>query len=603
MTPSRVSTLCGIAALALGAAPLARTARAQLGPAQPGGQPITTQSEGVAEEAPEEAEAELPTTPVLPVPKAEEKEFERFLLNGYFRLRGDWFKNFDLGFNDDPSVGGAPFPNPLACNSITPGAPCEHTLKSANMRLRLAPVIYIDERTSVHAHIDVLDNVVLGSTPRGFVAPDTDPGSPTPGDIDVGTDGSDQVSPQAGRNYLYDSILVKRVWGEVMTPLGLLKFGRMPDQWGLGIVANAGSYDPIHDAFDFDSDFGDTVDRVVFSRSVPGTGFNIAIAMDWAATEPVAAQTDIFNTRFQGQPFDLDDNDDVNQWTFVISRMDDPETFQDIVDDGGLALNYGLRFVYQSQDWDQTGVDLGETPPPNTFVPRNAKAYIPDAWGRLAFGNLELEAEAVVVLGSIDDVQDLDGRDEAIDLRQLGAVARMNYWVLDDDMKLQLEVGYASGDQWDNTPQGATHISNAPVLPGPGDDSLSAFFFDRDYNIDLILFRELIGTVTNATYVRPSLTYSFADFEVGAAGILSFANDPVATPGNRSLYGFEVDAHFGYQSDGFFAGIAYGLLVPLGALDHPGDGAGQGGPGFDYGTNAGDADTAQTIQTQLVLQF
>lgn len=605
MTPSRVSTLCGIAALALVATPLAGTAYAQLGPGQPGGKPIASESEGIAEEAPEEAEAKLPTTPVLPVPKAEEKEFERFLLNGYFRLRGDWFKNFDLGFSDDPTVGGAPFPNPLACHATTAGAPCEHTLKSGNMRLHVSPIIYIDERTSIHADIDVLDNVVLGSTPRRFVGPDIATGDePTPGDIGVGTDGSDQVSPQTGRNYLYDSIRVKHVWGEVMTPLGLLKFGRMADNWGLGILANGGSYDELHDTYDLDSDFGDTVDRVMFSRSIPGTGFNFAIGMDWASTEPVAAQTDEFLARFQGQPFDLDDNDDVNQWTFVVSHIDDTATFRDIVDRGEVALNYGLRFAYQSQSWAQTGTDIGEAPPADRFVPRNAKAYIPDVWGRLAFGDLEIEAEGVAVLGSIDDVSDLPGgEDDSIDLSQFGAVARLSYWFLDRDMKLGVELGYASGDQWDNTPQGAIHESNAPVLPGPGDTSLSAFFFDRDYNIDLILFRELFGAVTNATYIKPSLDYQFSDFEIGGAGILSFANQPVSTPGNASMYGFELDAHFGYQNDGFFAGIAYGLLVPLAALDHPGDNALNGGSGFGYGSNIGDADTAQTIQTRLVLQF
>ena len=30
--------------------------------------------------------------------------------------------------------------------------------------------------------------------------------------------------------------MVKRAWAEVGTPLGLIKFGRMPDAWGLGIL-------------------------------------------------------------------------------------------------------------------------------------------------------------------------------------------------------------------------------------------------------------------------------------------------------------------------------------------------------------------------------
>ena len=46
-----------------------------------------------------------------------------------------------------------------------------------------------------------------------------------------------QIPPSDGFNALKDSILVKRVWGEVMTPLGLLRFGRMGSQWGLGLLA------------------------------------------------------------------------------------------------------------------------------------------------------------------------------------------------------------------------------------------------------------------------------------------------------------------------------------------------------------------------------
>jgi len=50
--------------------------------------------------------------------------------------------------------------------------------------------------------------------------------------------------------------------------------------------------------------------------------------------------------------------------------------------------------------------------------------------------------------------------------------------------------------------------------------------------------------------------------------------------------------------------MAYGVLFPLSAMDHPEDDPDGGGPGFGYGEdNLGDAETAQTIQFRLVLQF
>src|SRR5262249_54095918 len=123
--------------------------------------------EGVAEAAPK-ATGLLPTTPALPPPKGRRKRWKLLELDGYYRLRTDWFKNFHLGHNDDPALGGAAFPRALSCTaSMSSGAGCDNSLSSANMRLRLEPTINLDERTSVHVQADVLDNLVLGSTPTG----------------------------------------------------------------------------------------------------------------------------------------------------------------------------------------------------------------------------------------------------------------------------------------------------------------------------------------------------------------------------------------------------------------------------------------------------
>ncbi|MGC4083300.1 MAG: hypothetical protein QM736_14625 [Vicinamibacterales bacterium] len=136
------------------------------GPQQPSGE---EKKEGVAEAAPK-TPGLLPTTPALPAPKGRRKKWKLFELDGYFRLRTDWFKNFNLGFldraRDGSDLGGAPFPRALGCTADVSGAPCEN-LSSANMRLRLEPTFNLDEGTSVHLQADVLDNLVLGSTPTG----------------------------------------------------------------------------------------------------------------------------------------------------------------------------------------------------------------------------------------------------------------------------------------------------------------------------------------------------------------------------------------------------------------------------------------------------
>src|SRR5690348_10781178 len=136
------------------------------GPQQPAGE---EKKEGVAEAAPK-TPGLLPTTPALPPPKGRRKRWKLLELDGYYRLRTDWFKNFNLGFNDNPALGGAPFPRALGCtsSSVNPPHPCDDSLASTNMRLRLEPTINLDEGTSVHIQADVYDNLVLGSTPTGM---------------------------------------------------------------------------------------------------------------------------------------------------------------------------------------------------------------------------------------------------------------------------------------------------------------------------------------------------------------------------------------------------------------------------------------------------
>jgi uncharacterized protein (TIGR04551 family) len=553
--------------------------------------------EGGAEKAPDEP-GQLPSLPVLPAyPNEPTKKFELLELNGYFRVRTDWFSNLHLGFHDLGD--GTPFREPLSCDEQAPAevaGACSSTIGTANMRLRLEPVIRLSENVSVHVQIDVLDNLVLGATPDGVVLN----GASSPANIPANAFSDRQVAPEAGRNYITDSIRVKRAWGEVLTPLGRLRFGRMPSHWGMGLLANSGGEDPIHGTYCTDCDHGDTADRVMFGTLIPGTSIKAAIALDWASSEPGAAQSDIWRNRYDGQPWDLDDADDVNQYILVLLKNDEPAVWNELVKKGKLAANYGLYFVYRTQDYE-AHPQLGSNPTSiaQTLSPRGAQAYIPDLWGRVTLGGVTLEAELVGVFGSIDSLNDISTGIINQSIFQLGGVARLNYKLMNGDLDLGLEVGFASGDQWEALAQGTTNVKDAPFVPSdPNDKTISNFRFDFDYHVDLILFRELLGTVTNATYVKPTMSYWLTDrFQMKAQAIASFANVPVATPGNGTMYGIELDADVGYYSpdDGFFAGISYGVLFPLDAMDHPVD--------LFSGDEAGDAGTAQTLQTRLVLKF
>ncbi len=586
------------------------------GPAQPASE---EKKEGVAEAAPK-TPGLLPTTPALPPPKGRRKRWKLLEMEGYFRLRTDWFKNFHLGFTDDPTLGGAPFPRALSCSRT--GAGCDNALSSTNMRLRLEPVFNIDEGTSIHVQADVFDNLVLGSTPmnQDYSGVYSDINQPPLGAFTVN---EGQGAPIANRNSDRDSLTIKRAWAEVAVPLGILKFGRQPNHWGMGMWNNSGAFDPISGNYDYDGDYGDNVDRVSFSAVVPGTSLRAMIASDWNSTALVSNQTSTGIGR-EGHPYDLEDGDDSNSWVGVISKMDSPQEFRDSVDRGDLAFNWGVYFEYKTQKWDTDleSFTLGSTPDPQTqYVPRNLKTYSPDLWVKLGVGNILLEGEFGGHFGNLNSIDD-QGISGEHSIRSLGGVGRLTWKGVEGKLRLGIEGGYASGDQWDakvgdRTVEGVTNIAYANQLGDPNvcnaqsSCTYSRFMFDREYKVDMIMWRHLFGAVTNAIYAKPFLSYDLTKsimFKV--ANITSFANKPIATPGNSEMYGTEFNGDLGYNGHRLFAGISYGVLFPFGAMSHPANPTGTTGtPPFGYGpdannnTNVGDGGTAHSIQMRLILGF
>ncbi len=595
----------------LGISMWAGTAHAQIapggfgGPTQPSG---NEKKEGVAEAAPK-TPGLLPTTPALPPPKSRRKRWKLLELDGYFRLRTDWFKNFHEGFIDNAAVGGAPFPRALDCTSMGVGASCDDTLSSTNLRLRLEPTINLSETTSIHVQADVLDNIVLGSTPTNEVYDGTYDSTDPLNNPPIGAFNNGQDPPTAGVNSDRNSIRIKRAWAEVAVPLGILKAGRQPNQWGMGMFANAGGHDPINGTDDYDADYGDTVDRVSFSAIIPGTNLRAMVASDWGATRLVSNQTSANKGR-EGHPWDLDDGDDSNGWVFVLSRLDSPQEFKEEVDRGDVAFNYGAYFEYKTQafDLDLSGFNVGGTFDSSAgYKARDFKTYTPDLWAKLGIGKVLLEAELVGQLGKVGRLDEY-GFTSGADIRKYGGVGRFTYHGLDNKLQLGVEGGFATGDQYDNLIPGNINIAFANVLGDKSDHKLSQFMFNRAFKVDMILWRHLVGAVTNAAYGKPFLGYHLTpSIAFKVSNITSFALKPVATPGNSSAYGTEFDSELYYKSGGIYLGVSYGVLFPFAALNHPGPDDSGNGFGFSnddtIGSNIRDASTSHTIQSRLVLSF
>lgn len=503
----------------------------------------------------------------------ERKRLELFEIDGYFRMRPTLSHGLDLGRPADPG-GHALFPRPAI------GADAR-TLASADVRWRLEPTLNVSEDVRLRAQIDALDNLVLGSTPDRSLR---DP-------LVVGS--TAQVSPGNG-------LSLRRVFGDVTTPVGQFLFGRMGSQWGTGMLTHSGNCE--------DCDFGDTVDRVMFV-STRFAGHHLVPFLDFLSEGAVESRG-----RF-GEPVDLEQLDDARAYGVAVARRDTEVELRRKLAAGQEVLNYGVYFVYRTQRFDAPALAAGTAPTGADFVPRDASAYLPDLWARFQTPRLRLEAEVAGVFGTVGSAAATPGlspdENRSLTLQQFGAVFQGEYEVI-DDLRLALDLGFASGDRapgMGNLPGRASPYT-AGVIDGPQyclsagcqttDDRVTNFRFNRDYRVDLILWREIFQGVTDAIYVKPGLRYEVTEgLTLWGNVIYSRAAVAESTPyahlddaGNLVTdpnLGVEIDLGARYESgDGFATGFSYGVLFPLRGLAH---------------VTGGDAKTAQAVRGWFVINY
>lgn len=611
-------------------------------PGGPGGR--RDKKEGPAEEAPKDKEALRPIEPVAAQPERR-RRIMLFDLHGYMRVRGDYFHRLNLGLADRlqgeqdllpnkyfrPPVEmgeldeeGLLRANDASCitrltdrgvSNVRAGTRCQRRngFPSANMRLRLEPTLHVTDTVKVHSQIDALDNVVLGSTPDTYAY-----GNPAaPLDLFTRT----QVPPQGLQNNLDDSILVKRAWGHIKFGFGLdLQFGRMPNSWGMGMVANHGNGYYRGDQADIirhlDRDFGDSVDRIRlafdFGKDRRRT-HTLALTWDWAATGATTAQVlgpEYQSGRLVGQTISAEKFDNVYQWSASIERRDEPEMLRRKLSLGSPVVNYGLITWLRFQDVDQA---FGSPDDSGIYgqqlVARRALLATPDLWFRVNWRTLRVELEAAGSFGTfrvrdIDaDIADPDTFYEGVTAEDLsrrlvanfGYALEFKYGFFKDRFHIGLDQGFAMGD---NSTPPFSPDQQAPVNVDDGNSTISNFRFNPAYNVDLLLFRETLGTVSNAVYFKPwAAFYFFQHFSARADVMYALAAERGATLGNRPSYGIELDGAVRYHDarEPVFFQLQYGVLFPLGAFNRK------------NGDNAipreEDARAVQTLQAQVGIRF
>ncbi len=506
--------------------------------------------------------------------------YPRVEWHGGFRLRSTAAINWDLDTNGTSAVipplesyvsGAAPDKEESAIAD-----PGKDTLWNTNMRLRLEPTIQVTEALGVHIEVDLLDNVVLGSLP----SKGNDTVSP---DLTRTLTDSSQISPRE-RSWYEDALQINEAYGIASTLFGELRAGRMDDHWGLGMWLNDGDCQ--------DCNYGTNVDRVMIRTGI--AGFYGLAAIDFP-DEGVTTQSPY---RLGGQPYDLSQIDDTDQFTFAaMSRATTPEELEmrqkHLLDDDAVVLEGGLLYRYRTQagTFDTSSLTdepiSADSPPTLSYVGSSIHVFDLSAdlmWQPDYDRSVNIRFEGLLGFGSIDNTSGLPvGGDTSPTLSdavncfdEVERAANADRCLATDESVLQfglamesdiklkgpvtfgLNAGFASGGTTSNW--------------GTGGQNFDFFRFNPDYQVDLILFRNVIGTVTNAAYYNPHASIDFLrgsdrhmQFDMDA--IFSHAIKSEATPGGESLLGLEFDGAVRYiVLDAFEAALEAGVLFPFAGL-------------------------------------
>ena len=335
-------------------------------------------------------------------------------------------------------------------------------------------------------------------------------------------------------------------------PVGL-QAGVMTSHWGLGMVANDGAHDPFFGR----NDFGDRVLRLQLGTR-PFDGGKLPLYIILAGDRVI--------------------EDEIGHWTpfggGVAPVSEDPEGTGQVGYNAIVSVLWndkrqnnkaGLYGVYRHQ----TEAD-GE---------RVTSAFIMDGYWDWTFGDDDLEVRAAVegatILGQTDRAQTYTAK-EGVKVRSGGLTGLVGIDIDDIPVAGLLRGGWASGDG------------------NPDDDTLHDFSFDRDFDVGMVMFDEVYGSIDAGTYtqlnnpehsggppegidglvsegaakhvlfVQPVVELEATEWLQLRAGYLpAWSTRPIAHPFTTYRNGGVAVNHLGTQTTGYFLGneLDWAILV------------------------------------------
>ena len=461
------------------------------------------------EEANELAQEEVPQLSIVQNEINENQGFSRFLnmfeVSGYFRTRFHYLRNAHLGTYIE-RLG-------LQTSRIPPnidlGEKEEQNNYSFNMRLKIDPTLNVSELVRVRSSISMLDNLVFGSNPSC-----------------VNNEFCKSHFLSSAQS-LKDTISVNRLWGEVSTPIGDIKFGRQPFHWGLGVLYNSGDTP--------DSDYADQLDGFLFNTKF----------FDHYITPAYFVSFSGYNKKNTAQSYPLLPKDMAHILSLSFLKKDSDISISQKKSQN-LIYNYGLFTSYHYQNIDHENYDFTDKTNAeikNNLITRNAHISVSSFWQSFDYKTFHLESEFVGILGKY-----LDNSKEVI-MMQGGAALESRYGFLKDQLRVGLDLGIASSSK-DNQ-----------------------FIFNRAYKVDSLLYKEILGAIKSSGYIKPHISYLFSkNLGVRTDVLSSLALNPQDFSSKKRLLGIEIDASvFARSEDGLYFSANYGIVFPLGLGHSRGD--------------------------------
>jgi hypothetical protein len=382
--------------------------------------------------------------------------------DGHYRARGQYFNSLSLSSTNTNAEGAA--------------ALIDH-------RLRLQPGWLMSDRVGLFAQLDLLPYTLWGDEAIQF-------SDPALGDDPLVLTGAVRPPTTDEGGSTLQNIQVTRVFAEVHTGVGQLRFGRMPLEWGSGMLLNAGNAN--------NQEFGDTADRIQFT----GRAGQVYLQ---GGLESNAEQF-------------VNEGDDVYSLTGSLLYS---------TEQAGVGVyNIFRRYNY---DGDKFGM------------------YTLDFWGAAEAGPLNIETEFVAQIGRGDLG---DGVNDA-SINAFGAMIDASYAL--DRIRVGLGAGLATGDKdttddnfktftFDRDFNQTLFLFEEP-MPTLTPTVSNANNGGRDYDAVRTGY-----ALSNALYLRPRIGYTFSDDLT--VDLSYFAAQAAALPDDEADskgYGSEVDARVVYR--------------------------------------------------------